>query len=107
MHRQIMNAPPGMDVDHQDHNTLNNQRANLRVCTRTQNNANSRKRNGCTSRFKGVYWYRERKRWLVQITTAGRTNTLGYFEDEVEAACAYNAAALEQFKEFALLNTIP
>jgi hypothetical protein len=57
MHRQIMQAPLGMDVDHINHDTLDNRRSlNLRVCTRRQNLGNMRKRPGLSSQFKGVYW---------------------------------------------------
>jgi len=63
MHRLIMDAPRGMDVDHINHNGLDNRRVNLRICTRTQNLRNSRKRKGCSSRFKGVAWCKPAKKW--------------------------------------------
>jgi hypothetical protein len=106
MHRQITCAPPGMDVHHKDHDTLNNQEENLVVCTRGQNAANMRKRIGGSSRFKGVCWREARGRWQARIMVNYCTNHLGYFDDEVEAARAYNVAALYHFKEFALLNDV-
>lgn len=106
MHRQITNAPPGLVVDHLNHDTLDNQRANLRVCTCAQNGANMRKRPGLSSRFKGVSWYALCGKWRASITVNGRFKHLSLFDDEVEAARAYNRAAREHFKEFALLNDV-
>lgn len=102
MHRQIMDTPPGMDTDHQDRNGLHNWRGNLRVCTRTQNRANSIKTRG-TSRFKGVVW--DKGAWQAKITIHGVITYLGRFgNDEIAAALAYDVAALEHFGEFARLN---
>ncbi len=106
MSRQLMNSPIGMVVDHWDHNTLNNQRANLRRCTKSQNGANRRKTAGCSSRFKGVTWVKREGKWIAHIKVAGRNKHLGYFVDEVAAALAYNVEAAQQFEEFALLNDV-
>ncbi len=106
MHRQIMDAPPGKDVDHKDHDTLNNQRANLRVCTTAQNNANRCKSEGCSSRFKGVCRSKDHKKWRARITVDGHLRHIGYFNDEVEAALAYNKEAIEEWGEFALPNNV-
>ncbi len=104
MHRQITGAPKGMDVDHINHQTLDNQRANLRVCTRSQNMMNMRKRPGCSSRFKGVCWNKANDNWIAYIMVNYCQKTIGYFDDEVDAARAYNAEARVKFREFALLN---
>lgn len=101
MHTLITGWP---EVDHKDHDGLNNQRSNLRPATRPQNNANSRKRAGTSSWFKGVCWEKRRLRWQAQIMVDGRTRFLGYFDDEFEAAEAYDAAALWEWGEFACLN---
>ena len=106
MSRQILDAPPSKVVDHRNHETLDNQDENLRLCTRAQNNANMRKRAGCSSKFKGVHWHKGSKKWCAYIGVSGRLKSLGYFDDEIEAARVYNAAAIEHFKEFALLNAI-
>ncbi len=106
MHRQITDAPNGMEVDHANHNSLDNQDANLRVCTCAQNQANRIKHVASTSRFKGVYWSKESKRWCAQITIMGRRIHLGYFHNERDAAKVYNLAAIKHSGEFAHLNAV-
>ncbi len=107
MHRVIMKAKEGEYVDHANHDTLDNRRrSNLRTCTNAQNQANRRKLSGCSSQFKGVYWSKHAGKWLARITTNYRMLHLGYFDDEVLAARSYNAAAIEHFGEFALLNEV-
>jgi hypothetical protein len=104
MHRQIMNPPEGMVVDHIDRNPANNCRANLRICTRNENMRNRSKRVDSRSRFKGVHWNKRSSRWHVTISFQGVRIWLGSFLDEIEAARAYDAKAVELFGEFALLN---
>jgi hypothetical protein len=105
MARVIMNARPGEQVDHvHSGDTLNNQRANLRVCTNGQNKANSRKGDGKSSMYKGVSWEKQRRKWRVQITSNGDHYRLGRFTDERAAAEAYDRKARELFGEFALTN---
>ena len=105
MHREIMQAPPGMDVDHINGSRSDNRRSNLRVCTRPQNLRNAGKRPGCLSQYKGVAVDRRyNNRCFARIWFEGRTIALGYFNDEVEAALAYDRAALKLFGEYAWLN---
>lgn len=106
MHREIIDAPAGLDVDHRDRNGLNNRRSNLRVATRGQNLANRTKRGGTKSRFKGVYWDAGRQKWQAIARVRGRNHHLGRFDDEVTAARAYNELALAEWGEFAALNDI-
>ena len=106
MHRQITGAPLGKVVDHHNHNTLDNRRKNLRVCTWSQNAANGRKRLHSSSRFKGVSWYKRFQKWRASICKDGRDHHLGCFADESDAARAYNGAAVRMFGEFALLNEV-
>jgi len=102
MHRLIL---PGLPmIDHRDGDGLNNQRHNLRACTQSQNMANQTSRRG-RSRFKGVRPYRG-SRWWAVIACDGRRTRLGTFDCEVEAAKAYNAAAVRLFGEYARLNEI-
>jgi hypothetical protein len=96
--------PDGMEIDHRDGNPKNNALENLRICTHQQNNHNRRSRGG-TSKYKGVYWYAMRQRWRVRIKApAGRIFYIGDFDDEVEAAKAYDREAIKHFGEFARLN---
>ena len=103
MHRLIMNPPAGMVVDHINGNRWDNRRGNLRVCTQAENLRNSRKSRG-TSRFKGVFWDARRRKWRVTIRCGGKTVHLGRYDDEVEAAKAYDRAAVRLFGQYARLN---
>jgi len=103
MHREIMQAPKGMVVDHQDGNKANNCRFNLRICTQQENRRNARKQRGGRSVFKGVYYHKHGK-ICAQFCFEGRLRWLGYFPDELEAAHAYDRAAVEAFGEFARPN---
>lgn len=104
LHRVVCAAPPGVEVDHRDGNGLNNRRANLRLATSGQNKANSRKRGGTTSQYKGVSWFQRTGKWHAEIQAHGQRHYLGYFYEETEAAAAYDAAAIEIWGEFAQVN---
>jgi hypothetical protein len=104
MHSALMCPPYGMEVDHVDGNGLNNQRGNLRVCTRTENCQNRRPRSGGTSKYKGVHWGRREKKWIAKIHLNGKEIYLGRSVDEDEAASIYDTKAKELFGEFARLN---
>lgn len=103
LHRLLIAPPDGFDVDHRDRNGLNNRRANLRVCTRSQNNGNTR-RTPSRSGYRGVSWHSQMGKWRAHINLSDRQRYLGLFLDPWEAAQAYNVAALEQWGEFAELN---
>lgn len=91
-------------IDHIDGDPLNNRRSNLRPATKSQNGANARKNPGKTSRYKGVFWGRERSGWQAKITVERQQVCLGRFANEEDAALAYDLAAREAFGEFALTN---
>lgn len=102
MHREILSVPLGMEMDHRDMNGLNNQKYNLRICTKSQNQANIKPRRGSSSKFKGVS--KTRRKWKAEIQIRGQRIYLGRFEIERDAALAYNDAAIRYFGEFARPN---
>ena len=110
IHRVITGAPKGYDADHKNRDGLDNQRENLRVCTRSQNLGNMRIRYEMKrhSQYKGVSYDSRNmnNRWYAYINCESRRHFLGYFATEEEAARAYNAKALELFGEFARLNEL-
>lgn len=104
LHRMIMNAPARMEVDHTNHNKLDNRKENLRVCTRSQNARNTHKHVGNTSGYKGVSIDSSRNKWQAHIKVEGRRINLGRFDDVLLAAKTYDLAAKKYFGEFAVLN---
>ena len=109
LHRVIINAPPGIQVDHIDGNTLNNLRSNLRLCDSTGNNRNSRhqkSRKGVptSSKYKGVSF--DGKKWVARIQINGKNTYLGRFINEIDAAKKYDEYAIKYYEEFAKPNFI-
>ena len=107
LHREILAAPGGVLVDHKNDNGLDCRRENLRLCTTSQNQMKRKNRKGHSSRFKGVCWHRAHRKWIAQIQTPRGKKHLGLFENEIEAAAAYDGAAVEFFGEFARPNFPP
>ena len=103
--RLIMDTPDGIIADHKNHNTLDNRRINLRNVTRAQNMWN-RKRTTGVSKYKGVYWSEERKRWVAEIYLNNKRYKRKRAKCEKEAARHYNKWAKQLFGEYACLNKI-
>lgn len=108
MHRQIMQMAgfdiAGREVDHRDGNGLDNRRENLRLASHADNMRNKGVSCNNTSGFKGIYRVKEGSSWAASIKSAGKACYLGRFNSSVEAARAYDRAAIVLFGEFARLN---
>jgi hypothetical protein len=104
LHREIMNHPKGLLVDHKNGNSLDNRIANLRPATRSQNAQNVPKRKNTSSRLIGVSFHKRQGRWRASISFEGKTRWLGFFDNEIDAAKAYDAAARKYYGELARAN---
>jgi len=105
MHKEIIEVGDGLFVDHINHNSVDNRKANLRPATQTQNNRNRRKFAGqSNSKYKGVYWKPRLEKWVAQIGVNRKVIHLGCFEKEKDAAKAYDEGAKKYHGEFASLN---
>lgn len=102
LHRQIMNTPSNLTVDHIDGDGLNCQKVNMRNCTQSQNMRNSSRKCG----VKGVGKITGGSKYTAQIHVHGTKIHLGSFASLLEAAAAYNVAAVSLFGEFANLNDL-
>lgn len=104
MHRMIMNPPMGLHVDHINGDSLDNRRANLRLCTRSQNGANVTTPTRNKTNYKGLWWCPSIKKWGVGIKCKGVRYHVGFYGRPIDAARAYDQAALALHGEFARLN---
>lgn len=104
MHRFILSAGKGCNVDHANGQTLDNRRENLRLCRQPQNVANSKRSRSNTSGFKGVSRFRNKWRAYIGSKDCGSWKHLGHFESAERAAAAYDTAAIEKYGDFALTN---
>lgn len=104
LHRFVIGAQAGELVDHANGDGLDNRRANLRIADHSANGANRHSPVRGSSRFRGVYWNRRLGRWHAQIGGGNSTTYIGQFDDEAEAARAYDRAATERFGAFAAPN---
>lgn len=106
MHREIIDIPDGKLIDHKNHDGLDNQRDNIRLCTQTENIRNARKRKNTSSIYKGVSYSKKRFKWESKIHIKNKTLHLGRYKKEIDAAIAYNKAALKLFGQFACINKV-
>lgn len=106
MHRLVLGAESGTQVDHINRDRLDNRRSNLRLASHVQQCGNVGMSRNNTSGFKGVHQARS-GRWVARIGIDHRNVCLGTFDDPAEAARAYDSAARERFGEFACTNFPP
>jgi hypothetical protein len=104
MHRIIMKAKDGEIVDHINNSKEDNRNCNLRIASAGLNGHNKTKSKNASSKYFGVCFNNKRKKWLSQITYKGVTHFLGRFEEEIDAAKAYNTKAIELYGDNANLN---
>lgn len=100
MHRFILGAPSDKVVDHLNHKTLDNRKCNLRVCSIRDNNNNSLARKNTSSKYKGVYFCKHLNKWKAEI----KKTHIGCFNNEIDAAKAYDEKAKELYNEYACIN---
>jgi hypothetical protein len=100
IHRLIMNPPDDKVIDHKDGDGLNNQKSNLRICTQSQNNGNSKIRKDNTSGIKGVSWHKAGKKWGASISKSKKRIFLGLFSNIDDAKNVYEKEAKEYFGKF-------
>lgn len=103
MHRQIMKAPKGKVVDHHNGMSLDNRKANMRLCNHSQNNINRRPR-GKTSKYKGVTRDKKRSLWRSTAWYKGRSIHVGRYTNEAQAARAVDYVNVQLNGEYAYLN---
>ncbi|MFH1719465.1 MAG: AP2 domain-containing protein [Planctomycetota bacterium] len=104
MHRLVAGTPSHLVCDHINRCGLDNRSRNLRNCTRRQNTLNQAGHCDSASRYKGVYWKKDVRKWAATIKAEGKRRHLGYFDGESDAAKAYDEAASRLHGEFAALN---
>lgn len=104
-HRIITDCPDELVVDHINHDTLDNRKSNLRVCTHSENMRNMKKPVRNTSGVKGVYFDKSANRWRAEIKVNGKKTYIGVFEKLDDAKIAREKAEIEYFGEFANISS--
>ena len=92
------------ELDHINRVPDDNRIENLREVTRQQNNFNKSSYKNSSSGYKGVSWYSNNSKWKAQYVLNSKTFHIGYFDDELEAAKAYDNAVREVQKEYGKYN---
>lgn len=107
MHRQVMgvqDSERAVQVDHVNHDTLDNRRTNLRIVTCRQNLQNLKAKSKRSSEYTGVSWHARSRKWQAAIQLDGKNKHLGYFADEEDAAIAYIVAYHNECKRLRELD---
>lgn len=104
MHRYIINAHEDEIIDHINNNKSDNRLINLRKCNESSNNHNRTKKEGCLSKYIGVSYDKNRKKFRAYISKDKKNFNLGRYNTEEEAARAYDKKAVEMYGTFANTN---
>ena len=101
MHRLILEAPEGKEVDHKNMDRLDNRRENIRLCSRAENkwNENPSKKN--KSGYRGISWFTRDGKWQVMLRHLGNRIFLGRYFDIKEAVKVYNSFISQHRGDFA------
>ena len=108
--QEFLHQPASDDqtlIDHIDRDKQNNSFTNLRYVTTSQNAMNRKKQPKSTSAYKGVSWHTKCNKWRAVIFKDSIQIHIGSYDNEEEAASAYNRRAIELFGEYAFLNELP
>jgi hypothetical protein len=106
MHRQILNAPTGFEVDHVNGNRVDNRRSNLRLASHAENSRNQGRRSTNKSGSKGVHWDSSRRRWAVELKKDRRKIYVGRYSSIEAATAAYDVAVVKYHGSFARPNAM-
>lgn len=105
MHRLLLDAPKGKEVDHINGNPLDNRRSNLRLASTSENHINKqRPPKNNTSGHIGVIWFEPKQRWHARIQVNGKSKHLGVFDELNDAIAARKAAEILYYGEFATIK---
>lgn len=104
LHRFILEADGCKQVDHHNHDGLDNRRSNLRLCSASENQSNRKMQKNNSSGFRGVFWDKRNKKWMAMIQWENKKTTIGRYLEKTQAARAYDIRAKELHGDFARLN---
>lgn len=99
LHRWLLRPPKNMDIDHINGNSLDNRRSNLQVVPRSMNIFNKAPyhKSKRSSQYRGVCWDKSRNKWSAHICRQGKQKTIGRYDNEKDAALAYNKEAIKLY----------
>ena len=100
LHRFIMNCPEDKVVDHINHNTFDNRKSNLRICTHQENLRNQSINSKNTSGTTGVSFRKDKNKWRAYITVNEKQISLGNFINKEDAIKARKEAEIRYFGEY-------
>lgn len=106
LHRYITNCPKGMVVDHINHDTSDNRKENLRICTPAQNAKNKSTPKNNTSGITGVRWAEKQGKWHSYIRVNYKRINLGYYTDFEDAVDARKQAEDLYFGDYSCSNSL-